>query len=365
MEPPSVALVTGDHPVCRSAEPTSRSCTSSWVSDVIFPPAATLIVSLRRRSRPSVTCRRSASAACGEAPARAPARGRRRRRRSPRRSRRRAARCSRAPRRPRARLARSHAGGSPFGQRPDVEDAHHHHPEGRDDLQLGAAEGQEDEQRGEHAEEPIQRGSSPTRSALIISSDHARGERQARRAGRRSRRSRWPSPLVSACSTAWLLKSWPTAKLCVSIALTTWWPRLTTRDGDPAVEHERIGGRQVCGRRKRVASSSSSRTSVSAPTAIAASTLPASSAKAWWPMNLTSAARGLTAGSASPRSAGARPCSRPDGGRAFERAGDDDRAQQVEHAAGEGGNREARAALGLALDLLADLACGGHEQGSL
>ena len=45
--------------------------------------------------------------------------------------------------------------------------------------------------------------------------------------------------------------------------------------------------------------------------AIAASTLPAISGKAWCEMYLTSAARGLTAGSETPASAGARPCSGP------------------------------------------------------
>ena len=50
---------------------------------------------------------------------------------------------------------------------------------------------------------------------------------------------------------------------------------------------------------------------MSTTTAIADSALPAISAKAWWLMNLTSAARGLTAGLTSPLNAGARPWSRP------------------------------------------------------
>ena len=45
--------------------------------------------------------------------------------------------------------------------------------------------------------------------------------------------------------------------------------------------------------------------------AIPASTLPAISGSEWWLMNLTSAARGLTAGLATPESAGSIPCSRP------------------------------------------------------
>ena len=45
--------------------------------------------------------------------------------------------------------------------------------------------------------------------------------------------------------------------------------------------------------------------------AIAASTLAAISGSEWWLRNLTSGARGLTAGLATPESAGARPCSRP------------------------------------------------------
>ena len=50
---------------------------------------------------------------------------------------------------------------------------------------------------------------------------------------------------------------------------------------------------------------------MSATIAAAASTLPAIRAKAWWLMNLTSPARGLTAGLATPESAGASPCTRP------------------------------------------------------
>src|ERR1035438_7188283 len=67
----------------------------------------------------------------------------------------------------------------------------------------------------------------------------------------------------------------------------------------------------MAGRRKRVASTSSSRISVSAPTAIAASVLPTISVNAWWLMNLTSEARGLTAGLATPESAGERPSTSP------------------------------------------------------
>src|ERR1700731_2389297 len=51
--------------------------------------------------------------------------------------------------------------------------------------------------------------------------------------------------------------------------------------------------------------------------AIAASVLPAISPKAWWLRNLRSGARGLTAGLASPESAGASPCSGPTVGSPF------------------------------------------------
>ena len=61
-----------------------------------------------------------------------------------------------------------------------------------------------------------------------------------------------------------------------------------------------------------MASTSSSSTSVNEAIAIAASTLPAISAVAWWLMNLTSAARGLTVGLASPASAGDKPLQQAD-----------------------------------------------------
>ena len=65
-------------------------------------------------------------------------------------------------------------------------------------------------------------------------------------------------------------------------------------------------------------------------------------------MNLTSAARGLTAGLTSPSNARGEALEQAHGGRAFQRGARDDSAQQVEKAAGEGRNGQAAAAIGLA-----------------
>ena len=74
-------------------------------------------------------------------------------------------------------------------------------------------------------------------------------------------------------------------------------------------------------------------------------------------MNLTSAARGLTAGLATPDSAGVEALQQAHRRRAVERLGDDDPAQQVEDPAGERRHAEAAAALdSVSLgDLLGDL----------
>ena len=140
---------------------------------------------------------------------------------------------------------------------------------------------------------------------------------------------------------------------------------LTTASAMPPNEDQRAGGLQVCGRRKRVASTSSSSTSVSAAIAMAAITLPAISEEAWWLKNLTSAARGLIGrvGDALERRREA--LQQADGRRAVERRAGDDPAQQVEKAAGERGHAEAAAPLGLTRDLLVDLASAGHRAGAV
>ena len=73
--------------------------------------------------------------------------------------------------------------------------------------------------------------------------------------------------------------------------------------------------------------------------------------EAWWLMNLTSAVRGLTAGLATPVQRRCEALHRPTVGAPLSVDGDDDRAQQVQEAAGEGRARR-RPALGLARDLL-------------
>ena len=60
-----------------------------------------------------------------------------------------------------------------------------------------------------------------------------------------------------------------------------------------------------------------SSTSVSASDGDRGEQLPAIRPKAWWSMYLTSAARGLTAGLASPRSAGSSACTMPTVGSSF------------------------------------------------
>src|ERR1700740_2128648 len=70
-------------------------------------------------------------------------------------------------------------------------------------------------------------------------------------------------------------------------------------------------GPQLWGRRKTVASSSNSSASTSTTIATDASTLPEISANARWLKNFTTAVRGLSAGLAPPRNAGASPCSTP------------------------------------------------------
>src|SRR4029077_20535605 len=86
---------------------------------------------------------------------------------------------------------------------------------------------------------------------------------------------------------------------------------LTSASETPPRRTSMRAGLQLSGRRKRVASTSSSRTSVSARIAIDANVLPAIRLKAWWLMYLTSAVRGLVVGSATPESAGCKPCNRP------------------------------------------------------
>src|SRR5262249_16196420 len=110
------------------------------------------------------------------------------------------------------------------------------------------------------------------------------------------------------------------------------------------------------------ASSSVSRISVSATIATAASRLPAISGKAWWLMNLTSEARGLTGGVASPPRAGARPPSTPPHGAPPPGRGTSTPPDTGRMPAAEGRSGQTAATLGLAGDLLADLLCARHRQ---
>src|SRR5271166_2433812 len=162
----------------------------------------------------------------------------------------------------------------------------------------------------------IQRGISPTRKALMSTPIMPAARASAASRSRYSM-ARFAVPSVSALLTAWIEKSWPTENLCVSIALTTWWATLSTASVTPPTRTRGRASTHVAGRRKRVASSSSSRISVRAAIASPASVLPAISAKAWWLKNLTSGVRGLTAGLASPRSAGVRACTTPTVGAPF------------------------------------------------
>src|ERR1700722_5751077 len=115
----------------------------------------------------------------------------------------------------------------------------------------------------------------------------------------------------SACSTAWLEWSCPTEKLCASTAVTTSWAMLVnTRPTPPAITSVRVG-RQLCGRRKRTALTSSSRITVSSASEIPDSTPPPISSAARPLTNFIHGVRGLIAGFATPDSAGVRPSISP------------------------------------------------------
>ena len=88
-------------------------------------------------------------------------------------------------------------------------------------------------------------------------------------------------------------------------------PTLTTATAIPPSRTSGRASAQVWGLRKVLASSSSSRISTSTTIATDARTLPAISGAAWWLMDLTSGARGLTAGLATPESAGESPWNSP------------------------------------------------------
>ncbi len=218
------------------------------------------------------------------------------------------------------------------GPAPGEEHAHHHHPEGRHELQLVAPPiGRKISTPVKMPRTPIQRGSRPTRIGAehhaIIPAASASPAQQIERSREHVRRCPWSAR----CSTAWAEKSWPTTNLCVSIALTTWWTMLTSATADPADEHQRTGQRaRSAGRRKRVASSSSSRISVRPTIANAASKLPAISGQG---VVADEFDLGRARADGRVRDARERRCEalqQPDGRRAVERRGDDDRAEQVQ-----------------------------------
>ncbi len=188
---------------------------------------------------------------------------------------------------------------------------------------------------------PIQRGSSPTRRAFstvaiipAISASPASRSTYAMIT--------FAAPLVSAWSTAWLEKSWPTAKLCVSIALTTWWPMLRTASPMPPTQHERARGLPAVGpaEARGVDEQQQDQRERDRPRSPTAGSR-RSAAKAWWLMNLTSAARGLTRRVDFTRERRREPLQEADGRRAVERRAGDDPAQQVQKAAGERRHGEA------------------------
>ena len=77
-----------------------------------------------------------------------------------------------------------------------------------------------------------------------------------------------------------VVKSWPTAKLCVSIAITISMADAHDGERDAADQHQSGRADQVCGRRNRAASNRNSSTSMSTTIATAASRLPAISPNA-------------------------------------------------------------------------------------